>query len=74
VVLVGPSDLDFIVEHACRRSGLQFIKAAADENVPGTDRVLTVYSENIEENTEGPPANTVYLSRLVMRQAAAAAR
>lgn len=75
VVLVGASDLDFIVEHACQRSGIQFIKAAGEESADTPDRVLKVYSENIEEDADrGRSANAVYLSRLVMRQAAAAVR
>jgi hypothetical protein len=73
-ILIGASDLDFIVEHACRRSGLSFLRSAEDENADfSTERILRIYSENIEtEMDRNPSANTVYLSRLLMRQAAAA--
>ena len=49
VLLVGMSDLDFIVEHACDRHGLPFMKAV-DERVAATvlsGKVLAVYAENI---------------------------
>jgi DNA-binding MarR family transcriptional regulator len=49
VLLVGMSDLDFIVEHACDRHGLPFLKAV-DERVAATvlsGKVLAVYAENI---------------------------
>ena len=49
VLLVGMSDLDFIVEHACDRHGLPFLKAI-DERVAATvlsGKVLAVYAENI---------------------------
>jgi DNA-binding MarR family transcriptional regulator len=70
VVLIGDSDLDFIVEHACRKSGLRFIRAAGDENGPAPGAALRIYSENREEKTaEGLSADTVYLSRLLTRRA-----
>ena len=49
VLLVGMSDLDFIVEHACDRHGLPFLKAV-DERLAATvlsGKVLAVYAENI---------------------------
>jgi DNA-binding MarR family transcriptional regulator len=71
-VLIGDSDLDFIVEHACRKNGIQFIRTAGDENAAMPDRILRIYSENREERTnESPSAGTVYLSRLLIRQPAA---
>jgi DNA-binding MarR family transcriptional regulator len=70
VVLIGDSDLDFIVEHACRKNGLRFLKAAGDENAGMPDRVLRIYSENRREGAaESTSANTVYLSRLLIRRA-----
>lgn len=66
VVLVGVSDLDFIVEHACRRHGLVFVRIPVDEKTgkippPGT---LKIYSENITgrsgslDNNSAFPAGT----------------
>ncbi|MFP4444521.1 MAG: winged helix-turn-helix transcriptional regulator [Spirochaetia bacterium] len=52
VVLVGESDLDFIVEHVCMHFGLRFVGAAADafEKPPGKtprEQAFVFYSENI---------------------------
>ncbi len=49
VLLVGISDLDFIVEHACDRHGIPFLKAV-DERVAEkvlSGKVLAVYGENV---------------------------
>jgi DNA-binding MarR family transcriptional regulator len=53
VVLVGSSDLDFIVEHACRRNGLSLSRTLIDVKAgktppPGT---LKIYSENITDES-----------------------
>ena len=48
VLLLGQSDLDFIVEHACRRSGLDLVKTDASEKAGGKrspDHYL-LYTEN----------------------------
>jgi predicted transcriptional regulator len=45
VVLVGKSDLDFIVEHACRREGIKFLKDESMEKSFG-GRVYYIYSES----------------------------
>jgi DNA-binding MarR family transcriptional regulator len=69
VILAGPSDLDFIIEHACEQWDLNFIKIS---NIiqEGSANAFTIYSESItamiEENQE---QNVFYLSRLIMRQA-----
>ena len=51
VVLVGSSDLDFIVEHACRRQGINFSRIPGDGKtaklpLPGT---FKIYSENFTD-------------------------
>ncbi|MDR1566876.1 MAG: MarR family transcriptional regulator [Treponema sp.] len=69
VILVGVSDLDFIVEHACRHYGLSFLKTTETETV-GSRNTLRIYAESISENSQDP-GNCLYLSRLVMKQAAA---
>ena len=75
VALVGTSDLDFIVEHACRRGGLNFTKIAEEEKTGETPRpnTLTIYAENIADDTvtgRAPRQNVFYLSRLIIKQAA----
>jgi DNA-binding MarR family transcriptional regulator len=77
VLLVGGSDLDFIVEHVCRRHGLSLVRSGnnardipsgQDENGAGT---LRIYSENYSEQPgEKQMNNTVFLSSLIMKQAA----
>lgn len=42
LVLVGASDLDFIVEHACTTAGLRYIRDDAEI----TDKVFELYSEH----------------------------
>jgi DNA-binding MarR family transcriptional regulator len=63
VVLVGASDLDFIIEHACSHRGLNFVKT---ENVGETmdDTALVIFAENIRE-TPGYK-NAFYLSRVLL--------
>ena len=52
VILLGTSDLDFIVEHACRRLGMGFKKISENKKtgeLPGS-RTLIVYAEGITES------------------------
>lgn len=77
VVLAGTSDLDFIVEHACRRFGLKFLRVSGDENPRKIlfSETLIIFAENIPEVTvsslpEGQGnrgAEIFYLSRLITR-------
>jgi len=72
VILVGKSDLDFIVEHSCNRWELNFRKIPNSE--PDNDKtllhVLKIYAENINEplTVKEDKTNAFYLSRLIMRQ------
>jgi len=52
VVLVGQSDLDFIVEHFCGKYGLRWITDEAEE---GKEGVFYLYSENYlpDDDIEG---------------------
>jgi DNA-binding MarR family transcriptional regulator len=76
VLLVGISDLDFIVEHNCHRYGISFLKTVdPDKAREINDReTLTIYAETVPAGGEGEskavPRNTVYLSRMVMKKAA----
>jgi len=83
VILVGISDLEFIVEHACHRHGLSFLKLV-DAGMLGEtleDNILIVYAETIpltESGTgntgKGRPSpagrNSFFLSRMVIELAA----
>lgn len=82
VLLVGSSDLEFILEHACQYYGLSFLKTADPDrvsNIPG-ENVLKVYSENIPVPGKLPasakpgwdvpvPQNILYLSSVILASA-----
>jgi DNA-binding MarR family transcriptional regulator len=54
LILVGSSDLDFIVEQACRESGLDFVKD--EQNYQG--KTFLLYSESyIPEGPSGVPTD-----------------
>ena len=70
VLLEGSSDLDFIVEHACRRSGLNFRKKSGNRAVNSAPQgTLKICAENISP-PPGAKENIFYLSRLIIKQAA----
>ena len=67
VLLIGVSDLDFIVEHACDRHGLPFLKAI-DRDVAASarkKRVLAIYAENIERPESYPETEDMFLSTIL---------
>jgi predicted transcriptional regulator len=69
VILIGTSDLDFIVEHACHRYGISFLKAAGQEIIrKKTGNALYIYSETINDMSGKKNENALYLSNLVLRQ------
>ncbi|MDR0719641.1 MAG: winged helix-turn-helix transcriptional regulator [Treponema sp.] len=77
VLLVGGSDLDFIIEHVCRRYGLSFMRSGnnAEDSPSGQNEssagTLRIYSENYSEQPgEKQTNNRVFLSSLIMQQAA----
>jgi DNA-binding MarR family transcriptional regulator len=65
VLLIGVSDLEFIVEHACQHYGLSFLKVIDAETAGQIleENILAVYGEQIP-GTGGK--NTLYLSRMLM--------
>ncbi|MCL2832355.1 MAG: MarR family transcriptional regulator [Treponema sp.] len=74
VVLIGASDLDFIIEHACQCCGISFLKAAgpdtANTNTANTNpqNTLRIYSETINYllSTADNCENVLYLSKLLI--------
>jgi DNA-binding MarR family transcriptional regulator len=72
VLLIGLSDLEFIVEHACHRWGLSFLKTADKAIINDSLNVhsLVVYSEDIPASSEGPLKNTFFLSELLIKGSA----
>jgi predicted transcriptional regulator len=69
-LLVGQSDLDFIVEHSCHRQGLNFLQTPEDEGASPLpeDSVLRVYAENIPPAGKQPSANALFLSQMVIEK------
>jgi DNA-binding MarR family transcriptional regulator len=73
VLLIGASDLEFIVEHSCQYYGLSFFKAADLSTALKTlgDKTLVVYSETIPvtelNRAAAPKKHTFYLFRILLR-------
>ena len=61
LILKGPSDLDFIVEHACRINGLRYIK---EDGV--TENVFLLYSENYLPDREEPEEDKAFLQSVLI--------
>ena len=85
VILVGTSDLDFIIEHICRHWGMRFSKFSENETVLNelASQSLIIYAESITDSinphsfaadgtVKGADTNCFYLSRLIIKQAARA--
>ena len=73
VVLIGKSDLDFIVEHACRRLNMNYSSYPGLNFYPESKskEILVIYAENIADKGHSAVSeNIFYLSRLIMKQAA----
>jgi predicted transcriptional regulator len=69
-LLVGPSDLDFIVEHSCHHHGLNFLKTPDMDSAPTLtdDTILRVYAETIPLTGAEPPGNVFFLSRMIIEK------
>jgi DNA-binding MarR family transcriptional regulator len=67
-LLVGQSDLDFIVEHSCLRHGLNFLQIPDEEGASPLpeDSILKVYAENIPPAGKQSSINALFLSRMVI--------
>ncbi len=64
LVVLGRSDVDFIVEHFCRKHEIGFVAAddlKALEGARGPDRLLLVLSEEINPEPEKYDADHVFL-------------
>ncbi len=67
VLLIGVSDLDFIVEHACDRHGLPFLKAV-DADVASAARspqVFPVFAESASAASASAGIDALYLSTIL---------
>jgi predicted transcriptional regulator len=75
VLLVGVSDLEFIIEHSCHNHGLSFLKTVdtATARQALDDQTFEIFAETIPDypDREKTPPNTLYLSGMVIRNTAA---
>jgi DNA-binding MarR family transcriptional regulator len=73
VLLIGVSDLDFIVEHACHRCGLSFLKTADTAKAVQAldDHIFAVFAETVPDSAYPASKNALYLSRLLIKSMAA---
>jgi hypothetical protein len=68
VLLIGISDLEFIVEHACHRHGMTFLKVV-DADIAREaqgETTLAVYAETIPITRPEKKKNALYLSRMLI--------
>jgi DNA-binding MarR family transcriptional regulator len=72
VLLIGVSDLDFIVEHACQRHGLSFFKVVDTQtSIHALEaNTLAVYAETLPVTALPVQKNTLSLSRMVIEKTA----
>jgi DNA-binding MarR family transcriptional regulator len=69
LLLVGISDLEFILEHSCQRQGLDFLTTQdpAGPTADQTRKFFLVYAENIAPLEQRPlKKNVLYLSRIAL--------
>ncbi len=62
LILVGKSDLDFIVEHSCGVYGIDYVKNEKEYN----EQVFYVYSENYIPDEDIRQKDSIFLQKLVM--------
>jgi DNA-binding MarR family transcriptional regulator len=73
ILLIGASDLEFIVEHSCHRHGLSFLKSADRSMVLSRmdKQTLMIFAEDIPVSSNLSEKNSYYLSQLLIKVAAA---
>lgn len=73
VLLIGTSDLEFIVEHSCHHYGLSFLKSANKGIFTGRmdKQTLMIFAEDIRVSSMFPEKNSYFLSQLLIKTAAA---
>ena len=72
VLLIGASDLEFIVEHSCQHHGLSFLKSADRNIVLGRmeKQTLQFFAEDIPVSRTMTEKDSYYLSQLLIKVAA----
>jgi hypothetical protein len=72
ILLIGVSDLEFIIEHSCYNYGLSFLKTVDPKTAQHAldEGAFGIYAETIPQALDLPAPKTagvLYLSRMVMR-------
>jgi DNA-binding MarR family transcriptional regulator len=71
VLLIGTSDLEFIVEHSCQYYGISFLKSADIQILGSVDNnSLAVFAEDIPVPAGGQAKHSYYLSQMLIKSAA----
>lgn len=72
-LLIGASDLEFIVEHSCHHHGLSFLKSVDKSIVLARmdKQTLMIFAEDIPVSQNLTEKNSYYLSQLLIKVAAA---
>jgi predicted transcriptional regulator len=70
VLLIGISDLEFILEHSCHQYGLSFLKVVDTGTAMQAldDKTFAVFAENIPENNFSAEKNVLYLSKVLIEK------
>jgi DNA-binding MarR family transcriptional regulator len=64
IVLVGASDLDFVVEHACRKAKLPWVKSEEESE---NGKIFLLYSESyIPDDVVDRKENTAFLQKILI--------
>jgi predicted transcriptional regulator len=73
ILLIGASDLEFIVEHSCYHHGLSFLRSADKSMVLSRmdKQTLMIFAEDIPVSSKLTEKNSYYLSQLIIKVAAA---
>ena len=69
VLLIGTSDLEFIIEHICNYHGLSFLKSIDRHFLSGNlgSNTLVFFAENIPASQDIPVKKSVFLSQLLLK-------
>ena len=69
VLLIGSSDLEFILEHCCYRHGISFLKTVTEEilSVKPDIHVLVVFSESKTPQNDTDFHNSLFISDLLLK-------
>ncbi|MDR0443808.1 MAG: MarR family transcriptional regulator [Treponema sp.] len=73
VLLLGTSDLEFIIEHICNYYGLSFLKSADRNILSGgiDDFTMVFFAEDVQYSAGEETENRIFISRLFLNIEAA---